>query len=256
MTDGPSTGELSTPERGRFDPAQGEPPPPRLEPRAAIAARRRQQGQPAALSPRWDAWLPLLNNRFILSGLALVVVLLLISIVLVTIGNGDEDVHRNVVPNPTPAPNSTVLPRGSLSGRVVTTASVRNGPNSTYSILGTVPKGATVAVIGRNEDLSWLQIRYPPGSTLLGWVSAEFMQTTGDVSKLVVAGPGPGPDVVVPTNVEQPTTLPTEEVATSTPTEATTPDITSTPTQEPKATPTEELGTPTTPPEATATPGP
>ena len=249
MADGPPTGELSTP-------AQGEPPPPRLEPRAAIAARRRRQHtEPALLSPRWHAWLPLLNNRFILSGLGLVVVLLLIAIVLVTIGQGNENTHRNVVPNPTPAPNSTVLPRGSLSGRIVTTASVRNGPNSSYSILGTVPKGATVAVIGRSEDESWLQIRYPPGSSLLGWVSADFLVTTGDPSQLAVAGPGPSPDVPVPTQVQQPTALPTEEEVTSTPTGETTPSITSTPTPETKATPTEERSTPTVPPEPTAMPG-
>ena len=249
MIDGPSAGELSTPER-----APVEPPPPRLEPRASIHARRRRVA-PVALSSRWDAWLPLLNNRGILSGLGLVVALLLIAIVLVAIGSESQDTDRALVTNPTPGPNSTVLPRGSLSGHLVTTTSVRNGPDSSYAILGTVPRGATVAVIGRNEDQSWLQIRYPPGSALLGWVNAEFLETTGDVSKLGVAGPGPSPDIIVPTQAEVPTAVATEEI-TSTPTEETTPSITSTPTEETKATPTEEPGTPTVPPEPTATPGP
>jgi uncharacterized protein YraI len=255
MIDGPSTGELSTPERGPLDAqAPVEPSPPRLEPRGSIHARRRRAA-PAALSSRWDAWLPLLNNRVILSGLGLVIVLLLIAIVLVAIGSESQDTDGALVTNRTPAPNSTVLPRGSLSGRLVTTTSVRNGPDATYAILGTVPRGATVAVIGRNEDESWLQIRYPPGSALLGWVHAEFLETIGDVSKLAVAGPGPSPDIVVPTQAESPTAVTTEEVA-STPTEEATPDVTSTPTEEAKATPTEELATPTVPPEPTATPGP
>jgi uncharacterized protein YraI len=240
--------------------ASGEPPPPKLEPRVPSAARPRAA---PALSSRWDAWLPLLNNRAILSGLGLVIVLLLTAIVLVSIGHGNQGTHRAVVAIPTTEPDSTALPRGSLSGHIVTTASLRNGPDSTYALLGTVPKGASVAVIGRNSDESWLQIRYPPGSSLLGWVDAQFLETTGDVSLLAVAGPGPGPSVPRPTGSAPPTAIPTEEEATPTPAEEATPSATATPTLEAQPTPTEQpqqtptlapQPTPTLAPQPTATP--
>jgi uncharacterized protein YraI len=252
MPNGPPTEEPASAEHEPFDPsAPAEPPPPKLEPRVPIAARPRPT---TALSSRWDAWLPLLNNRAILSGLGLVIVLLLIAIVLVSIGHGN-DTHRAVVAIPTPDANSTALPRGSLSGHIVTTASLRNGPDATYSLLGTVPKGASVAVIGRNQDESWLQIRYPPGSSLLGWVDAQFLETTGDVSLLAVAGPGPGPSVPRPTGSAPPTATPTEEEATPTPTEETTPSATATATVETKPTSTEQpQQTPTVAPQPTATP--
>jgi len=217
-----------------------------------LAARPRQA---TALSSRWDAWLPLLNNRAILSGLGLVIVLLLIAIVLVSIGHGNQDTHRAVVTLSTPAANSTALPRGSLSGHMVRTASVRNGPDATYALLGTIPKGAAIAVIGRNGDESWLQIRYPPGSSLLGWVDAQFLETTGDISQLAVAGPGPGPSVPIPTGSAPPTEIHTQEEATSTPTEETTPIVTATPTLETQPTPTgQPQQTPTLAPQPTAPP--
>jgi uncharacterized protein YraI len=255
MPNGPSTEEPAPAEHGPFGPAaSGEPPPPKLEPRVPSTARPRAAPS-TALSSRWDAWLPLLNNRAILSGLGLVIVLLLTAIVLVSIGHGNQGTHRAVVAIVTPEANSTALPRGSLSGHIVTTASVRNGPNATYSLLGTVPKGASVAVIGRNSDESWLQIRYPPGSSLLGWVDAQFLETTGDVSLLGVAGPGPGPSVPLPTGSAPPTAIPTAEEATPTPTEEAPQSATATPTLEAQLTPTEQpQQTPTLAPQPTATP--
>ena len=246
MASGPPTEESSSSEHG----------PPKLEDFVPVI-RPRPSSEPAT-SHRWDSWLPLLNNRLILSGLGLVVVLLLIAIVLVSIGHGNEDGHSNILGIRTPDANSTALPRGGLSGRVLTTASVRNGPNATYSLLGTIPRGATIAVIGRNEDISWLQIRYSPGSSLRGWIDAQFLDISGDVSQLAVAGPGPVPAVAVPTESEFATAVPTEQEATSTPTEEQTPGVTVTPTPTlgARPTPTEQpQPTPTLASKPTATPG-
>jgi uncharacterized protein YraI len=92
------------------------------------------------------------------------------------------------------------------------TVALRNGPDVTYAILGTVPKGAVVAVVGRNEDNQWFQVLYPPNSQLRGWVPAGAIDVDGDIEGLVIAGPGSGPAIEVPTIsgpiIEEPIVLP------------------------------------------------
>lgn len=252
MANGPSAEDPSG--DAPFNPSPiGNPLPPELTADAVPIMRPRTLAATTSVS-RWEAWLPVLNNRLILSGLGLVVVLLLISIVLVSIGRGNTDTHPILVTVRTPDASTTALPGGGLNGRVLTTVSVRNGPGATYGYLGTVPRGAAVAVVGRNGTTTWLQIPYPPGSPLRGWLDANFVQVTGDVSQLAVAGPGPTPFVSLPTASAPPTEVPTIE-ATSAPTQEQTPGITATPTSQAGPTPTEQPGpTPTEQSEPTATP--
>jgi uncharacterized protein YraI len=121
-------------------------------------------------------------------------VLLLTAIVLVAIGHGDDEGSgsSNVV---APAGNdddeTPVIPIGGLLATASTTASYRNGPDTRFVILGTIPRGAHVAVVGRSEDNAWLQVRYPPNSNLKGWVDAKLLRVEGDVTVLAIAGPGP-----------------------------------------------------------------
>ena len=156
-------------------------------------------------------WLDLLRNRFILAGLGGLVVLALIAIVLVAFGRDDGSPGRRsaVVPGVADGGSEDTTSDG-IVGLTRITATMRNGPDSTYSILGTIPRGARVPVIGRNADDTWLQITYPPGSELQGWVSANSLDVSGDVSQLVIAGPGSGPSVAVPTS-QFPFVQPTSE---------------------------------------------
>ncbi len=254
MANGPSA-EEPTSGHVPFDPsAFGNPPPPELTEDLVPIMRPRTPAATTSAS-RWEAWLPVLNNRLILSGLGLVVVLLLISIVLVSIGRGNTDTHPILVTVRTPDASTTALPGGSLSGRVLTTVSVRRGPGATYDYVGTVPRGAAVAIVGRNGTTSWLQIPYPPGSPLRGWVDANFVEVTGDVSQLAIAGPGPTPFVSLPTASAPPTGVPSAIEATSAPTQEQTPGVTATPTSQARPTPTEQpRPTPTEQPKPTATP--
>lgn len=220
------------------DGIEAPPPPPELE-----AFKRLTP--PTAPSPfgrpiTWDSGegsVALLNNRFILGGLGVVVVLLLTAIVLVAIGQGDS--AKGNAPNVSvpPGDKTPSRPIGGLAGTTKTTASYRNGPGPTYVILGTIPRGATVAVVGRNEDDSWLQVRYPPSSTLKGWVDAKLLDVEGDVTVLAIAGPGPvaSADITyVPTAaIYEPVGTPTAEPAE--PTRITRP--TGTPTSRPSVTP-------------------
>lgn len=198
-------------------------------------------------------WAGILQNRLILSGLAALVVLALITIVLVTIGSGDGDPNpRSLAGSGTPEASPTALPGGGLVGEVRTTTTIRSGPGSSYDILGTIPRGALVSVVGRDENQAWLQVSYPPGSELLGWVSIAFIKVSGDISQLAVAEAGEPPSIVIPTSIVTITETPTESPTVTEP-----PAATETPSPQPKETvPPTETSLPTVTPEATSTPPP
>jgi uncharacterized protein YraI len=77
------------------------------------------------------------------------------------------------------------------------TASLHNGPGTGYPILGTLPSGAIVKVIGRSDDSTWLQVVSQVGIT--GWLPAAVVEVNGDIAQLAVGAPGPGPSIAVPT---------------------------------------------------------
>jgi uncharacterized protein YraI len=139
-----------------------------------------------------------LRNRFILGGLGVLAVLLLVAIVLVVIGGGDDG-DGGQAGSATPG-GPTVVNLTGFTGQLRNTVSMRNGPDTSFAILGTIPKDAVVTVVGRNEDETWLQVRYPPSSQLRGWVPAEFVDVRGDISELRVAAPGREPSIDVPTS--------------------------------------------------------
>ncbi|OGO51548.1 MAG: hypothetical protein A2148_01335 [Chloroflexi bacterium RBG_16_68_14] len=132
-----------------------------------------------------------------------------------------------------------------------TTTTMRNGPGPSYPILGTIPAGAQVTVVGRNASESWLQVTYPPGSKLRGWVSIAYIDVDGDISRLTIAGPGVAPSVSVPTDMAPDSSLTAEPSEESAATEPSSADAT--PTQRPARTP---RPSPTRTPRASPTQGP
>lgn len=222
---------------------------------AAARSSRGERDRARSFAPA--DWLAVLRNRLILTGLAVVTVLLLIAIVLVAIGSGDGGpVRRTVVDISTPEGEPTALPGRALSGFVRTTTSMRNGPGPTYPVLGTIPKRALVTVVGRNANESWLQVAYPPGSQLRGWVSLAYIDVDGDISRLAIAGPGAAPAVAVPTGAAPDSSLTAEPSEESTATEPSSTLATPAgrPTRTPRPSPTRTpRASPTQRPEATPT---
>ncbi len=207
-------------------------------------------------------WLAPLHNRLIIGGISMLILLALTAVVLVVFSQGDGEpgtgprvgVIGDDARTPTPVENLTAI--------ALTTTTLRNGPDASFSPLGTVPRGARLPVIGRNADDTWLQVRYPPGSTIQGWIDISFLDVVGDLTDVEIAGPGSGPSIIVPTQVptqvptfviEEPTDTP---VPTDVPTDepADTPGVTSTPLEGETPPP---IGTPSStatsepPPEAT-----
>lgn len=180
---------------------QAKPPaPPELEELVPVAART--EAPERGIGFQLADWRDLLRNRFILGGLGVLVVLFLVMIVLTVFSSGDGDTGRRVAlgEDGTPEAESTAAPQSGLIGSVLTTTTMRIGPGSRYAVLSVIHKGARVPIVGRNEDETWLQVIHPPGSQIRGWVDASFIDVSGDLSGLAVAGPGSGPDVVVPTS--------------------------------------------------------
>jgi uncharacterized protein YraI len=193
-----------------------------------------QPGQEQEPAPEHSDWQAILRNRFIIAGLGALVLLLLTAIVLFTL-DGDSDSAATARGEPTADGRVTTPIIGpGLSGTLRTTASMRNGPGSGSAIIGTIRRGTAVTVVGRNEDSTWFQIIHPGVPTIRAWVQATLIDIEGDVSSLVIAGPGEGPDVEIPTFAgpidvpiptepggtefdETPTPRPTRVLPTSTP---------------------------------------
>lgn len=72
--------------------------------------------------------------------------------------------ERSLPPTWTPGPAFTPTPPETVAvARVISNSNVniRSGPGTTFAPVGAAAPGATYAVLGRNEDGSWVQIDYP-----------------------------------------------------------------------------------------------
>jgi hypothetical protein len=65
----------------------------------------------------------------------------------------------------------------------------RFGPATSYAIVGALVVGRQAEVIGRDQDSTWWFVRNPSDPSTSCWLSAEFVQTVGDVASLPVVTP-------------------------------------------------------------------
>lgn len=106
-------------------------------------------------------------------------------------------------------PTATPTPFVAVAAGLV---ALRTGPAIDYPLLAQLGPGIPVAIIGRNEDASWLEICCISGNTV--WVVAAHVVVNNDVSGVPVSFAAPPP---VPTATPLPTETPTPTV-TPTPT--------------------------------------
>lgn len=95
----------------------------------------------------------------------------------------------------------TLTPTATLS---VTLASARDqpvncrfGPATSYTVTGALVLGRQAEIIGKNADSTWWYVRNPSDPSTSCWLSAEFVQTVGNVDALPVVN---SPEIMV-TNV-------------------------------------------------------
>jgi hypothetical protein len=65
----------------------------------------------------------------------------------------------------------------------------RFGPGVAYAIVGALDLGRQAEMVGRNPDSSWWYVKNPSDPSTVCWLSAEFVNTVGNVESLPVVGP-------------------------------------------------------------------
>lgn len=88
---------------------------------------------------------------------------------------------------PTDEPTST--PSVFLAAPRDQPVNCRFGPATSYAVIGALILGRQAEIIGRNADSTWWYVRNPSDPSTSCWLSAEFVDTVGDVQSLPVVMP-------------------------------------------------------------------
>lgn len=86
-------------------------------------------------------------------------------------------------PAPAEAAQSATTEKPRLVGADV--VNVREGPGTTFNVLGQIKPGGSFDISGKNEAGDWWEITLPTGAK--GWVIGQLVTTLGDVSVVQIA---------------------------------------------------------------------
>lgn len=109
------------------------------------------------------------------------------------------------LPSPTPIPSSTPTPEGGatatspatptsseMQGVLAFGANLRTGPGTGYKSLGELSAGDVLAILGRDENGFWLNVRTDLGT--IGWVAVRQFQGPIDIPHIPLASNIPTPN--------------------------------------------------------------
>jgi len=91
-------------------------------------------------------------------------------------------------------PTASSTPSAILASAKDQPVNCRFGPGISYAIIGALIIGRQAEIIGRNADSSWWYVRNPSDPSTSCWLSAEFVQTAGNVESLPVVS---SPEIMV-----------------------------------------------------------
>ncbi len=77
-----------------------------------------------------------------------------------------------------------------MEGTASTQINVRAQPSTAGEVLGIVAANAKIQIIGKDPGGNWWQILYPAGIDGKGWVTAQYVTTTGEPDVPVIGGGG------------------------------------------------------------------
>ena len=146
---------------------------------------------------------PILRNPIVLAGIGAVVIALFVFIGATIFGSDDSSGKSEsaiAIATVTATPTLESLTGDGLKGKAKATIDVHSAPYSNSMSLATLRKGVEVKIVAKNDDGDWLQIVYPPGSELFGWVAVASLEIEGDITGLAVATPESLPQADVPTS--------------------------------------------------------
>ena len=122
-----------------------------------------------------------------------------------------------LVPTFTPRPSATQAPPtiaptiAPITAVLATQINVRAAPDKKADSLGLLNYGAQVQIIGKDASGTWWQIIYPEKSNSTGWVSATYVQVSGDDAKkipVITLDPTGPPQQILSTDAPQPASTP------------------------------------------------
>jgi hypothetical protein len=89
---------------------------------------------------------------------------------------------------------STSTPNVFLASPKEQPVNCRFGPEVSYAVIGALIVGRQAEIIGRNADSTWWYVRNPSDPSTSCWLSADFVETVGNVQSLPVVNP---PEIMV-----------------------------------------------------------
>jgi hypothetical protein len=176
-----------------------------------------------------ETWASALKHPIVLAGAAVVALLGLTAgiLIIVDAAGGDAADPPAVIVDPvtTVTPGNAVRTAEAIGvrGRTLAVTTVRQAPGLSSPVRGTLPRNVNVVVDGRSDESGWFRIIFPINSETHGWVDAEDLELTGDLTLLVIATAEPPVIVEVPTSIPQITPEPSETGDTPTPESTATP---------------------------------
>lgn len=109
----------------------------------------------------------------------------------------------------TPIPEPTITPIPEVGSPNVTAnendVNIRSGPGTDFDVIGTLPTGESLEIIGRNADSSWWQVSTPNG---IGWIFASVATASNVDGGIPVVEAPPVPIPTEPSPIDEPTTEP------------------------------------------------
>lgn len=90
---------------------------------------------------------------------------------------------EKVADKPAEAAQAATTEKPRLVGADV--VNVREGPGTTFNVLGQIKPGGSFDITGKNEAGDWWEITLPTGAK--GWVIGQLVSTLGDVSAVQIA---------------------------------------------------------------------
>jgi hypothetical protein len=200
---------------------------PRQEPIEGEVVRRVAAYGPASRPargvppPRQSYEQPFLRNPYVLAGFAVGGAIFLAVIVVIVFGSGGSSTGADGLDNSLLIDPLTPTARGVVA-RSVSASTVREGPGLDFQPIGELSRNQDIEVAGRNDESTWYNIYYPPGSSLRGWVPASALRLPSNSAAIPVVSvtPIPRPTVIQPTAPPEPTG---QATGTATPTATGTP---------------------------------
>jgi len=85
-----------------------------------------------------------------------------------------------------PAPPAAPPTSAPTSGLTSTQVNVRSGPDAASESLGLLQAASQVQIIGKDSSGNWLAITFAQSPNGIGWVTAQFVEVSGNVDNLSV----------------------------------------------------------------------